>query len=526
VKAEAGQSASGTPLLELLVFALTTLALLAAMAYAMLTRQPWYDEFYTMYVTQPKFSWHDAFANHWLTDNHPPWYYALVRAVGGLGNSIEAHRFVNLLIAMVTVGGASLALGARHRLLAIAFLLYLSGLGAVFPFVAELRSYFLSLCSVSLLLLVLVVIRLEEGPPTRRHIILFSAATLVAFNVHIVTSIIAGAVVLPFIADALWQRDYLRFKALCIPALVAGMLFVGTVAVQFPLWIANTQSFWIPAGSGQALGAIVLVAQYAVAGNAIVVLAGLVGTGLLLRALRARSASPYLKSVFLIAAGMALACCLILAIQSWRPFVIPKYMIGLFPCIGMICAIGYHALASTLSRLTGAALLLAAALITLLNLGQNAKGIAGQTSWDETAKIIAQQVARCPGTIVHIDPHWNRVLAALQPSDNARVVDYAYQQTAQRNHFRIEPLSSHRISGDCPTIFWGVNAGMPQPNIAEITAHTLSRGFSVDRLDFYQFGSGWLATTRPISVSEPNLVPNDDRSSTQDIRPPSKPAAH
>lgn len=484
-----------------LAFAVTALVLIGAMIWAIPLRSPWYDEFYTLYVTRPGLGWAEATAEHWLPDNHPPLFYALAHATRWLGDSLEARRYLNLLIALAAMAGAMVALRGddRSRPLAVVYFMLLAAQTAAFPFVAELRSYFLSFCSTALLVLTLVLVWLDEEMPGRGRRIVFAVSALAALNTHIVTSLVAGALVLPFLAGALLKRDYRRFRILLLPMLAAGLVFVVTVAVQFPLWISNTENFWIPAGHWQVLGALQMVGHYAVSANLAILVAGLAGLGfLLVTALRGNRLPKPLEAALLLGAGVLLAGALSLAVHIWRPLVIPKYLIGLIPGIAMVLAIGFREVVGAVCRTAALALLGTAALLSLVAIVRSVSTVAALGGWDGTASVIGRQVELCPGTLVHTDPHWNTELSRLQPADNARVVPYSYRLMARRNGFAVEPAASRRLSEDCPTLFWAEHVPAEVPGAAEVLAHVRRRGFEVSRLEFYPIDKGWIASTEPI----------------------------
>ena len=484
----------------LIAFALTIPVLLAALVYAIMVRQPWYDEFYTLYVTRTDWSWSEAFARHWLTDNHPPLFYALSRATSWLGQTVEARRLANLLIAVASllIAVAAVRGSSRSRLIAICYFLFIITPPPFLPLAAELRSYFLSYCSMSVLVLVLVLIWQDEEPPKAVRKAVLTLATLVAFNTHIITSLIAGALVLPFAAAALFKRDYQRFRTLLIPALAGGTLFLVTVAVQFPLWIANTSDFWIPASAEQALWAIRMILQAVGVANPVILLGGACGIGVVVsQAFRDRKMSASLETMLLLGIGTVLACVLIAAVQIWRPSVIPKYLTCLIPCIAMIVSLGLSQLIRRTWQGVGPLLLTVAAGMSLFAMVGNASAVADIPGWDGTAAAVARQVARCKGTVVHTDPYWNSYVMGLKPADNAHVVPYSYEFMARRHGFAVEPLSSRRVSQDCPTLFW-VEHISRTPDAETVLMQERKRGFAISRLEIYSVGKGWIASTEPL----------------------------
>ena len=57
----------------------------------------------------------------------------------------------------------------------------------------------------------------EGGSIPRR--LAYGAAVLIGFNTHIVTTLIAGSLILPFLLIAAQQRDWSYFRALLLPPL-------------------------------------------------------------------------------------------------------------------------------------------------------------------------------------------------------------------------------------------------------------------------------------------------------------------
>ncbi|MCB2080423.1 MAG: hypothetical protein KDE55_22365 [Novosphingobium sp.] len=489
-----------------IVFAAVAAALLAAYVHAGLTRETWYDEYYTYYVTRPALGWAEAFSGHWMTDNHPPLFYALSRATGWLGDTIEARRFVNLLVLAAVAGGAYAALrsGGRHWLLALCFLIYPAMTGVGIPVFAELRSYFMSFAVVALMLLAAVLIWLDDAKPARQRSAVYAVSVFAAFNIHVTTSLIAGSMLVPFIAAALLKRDYDRFRTYLYPALFAGVFLLSTVAFQFQLWIANTSEFWIPAGFGQAWGSLVMIATFIADSDRKIMLVCVLGLGVLaVRSVQSRRLSPDLEAAVLLGIGLLIAAGLVMAVQAWRPSVIPKYLTPLVPAVCLILAIGFRAVLDTLSGLIGSVLLIYLAVMSVASIRHNDAAIANMKGWDRAASVVGRQAVLCPGTLVHVDSHWNRYVAGLQPSDNARVVPYSYRYLAKQYGFTVQPAGSRRIAADCPTLFWAQNHSQDMPTMREVLNFERSKGFRLDSLHFYHVGGGWIASTRPL---DPSLV--------------------
>lgn len=514
-------------ILTLAVIVLLTGALLAAQIHAMAARGPWYDEFYTFYVTSRQFGWPEALSRHWLADNHPPLFYALSRATDWLGDTIEARRRVNLLAEVAAFAVAALALrraGTRHLPLAAGFLAFLVAQGPAIVSAAELRSYFVSFAASALTVLLLTT-RWLDGPfhardlgsdrpssgrprpdsprPDRRHQAALVAVLLVAFNTHIATSLICGATLALFIAAALLRRDLAQARALLWPGLVAGGILVAITAAQLPLWEANTRAFWIAPGFGPARWAIEMALIRALTANLLLTACGALGL-LLLAAdtLRRRQADRSLEAAVILGAGAAAALALALAIHlAWRPFIIERYLTALLPVLGIILALGCARVLRLAGRLAGsgaaAVLLLAIAALSLVTLVDHTRATIAKTTWAGTAAPIGAAAARCPDTAVHINPaRWNADLVALAPADNAAVVPFAYRTMAARHGFTIEPAGSRRVSPTCPTLFWAEQGQRHRATAAEILRDVQTDGFPLHEIRVRRIGDGWVAAAK------------------------------
>jgi len=479
--------------------AIVVVAFLAALLFSMAKRGPWYDEFYTYYVTSPGFGLREALFGHWLTDNHPPLFYVLVRAARQFSGSIEALRLVNAVIGVVAFGCAAAAARGDRRIAPIAttFFLFLASQRAAILYGAELRSYFLTLCSVSVLVLAVTAVYLDQQPGGRWRRLTLAGAILLSFNNHIVTSLISGAILLPFVIAFSVQRNFRALKTILIPAAISGVIFLAVTAIQFPLWETNTRSFWIPAGFTAGRLALQITALRAMEANYVVLLLGALGIGTsVVQFIRRRERNVELEAAAILGVGGLLAACLVLGIQCWRPFLVEKYLTGLIPVLGMILAIGMTQLLNRSGDRRAALLVILAAAASLFAINGNRLETAGKNSWTGTASVIGRQAARCPDTVVHIDPYWNADLIAIPPRDNEAAVGTAYQVMAKRFGFVIEPAASRRLSSRCPTLFWAEHDTRHRFTAAEILAHLREQGYPVSRIASSRIGDGWIASAQ------------------------------
>lgn len=480
---------------------LAVAAFLIAAVWAIFARGPWYDEFYTLYVASPQLPLLEALREHWLPDNHPPLFYALARATAVLGETAEPRRLLNIAIAAATLVGGWVTVRRVPELHIPATVLLLAVIAQPLALaeVSELRSYFLSLCGLVLLTLTVLAEWLDQSP--RGHArLLISGAALLALNTHIVTTIIAGAILVPFLALALFRGDRRRFRSLALPVGIATVTFVIVTAFQLPLWLQNTGSFWIPAGFDAARWPLEHTLMRTLWANPVVTLTAVVGVALLVgRGVREQRVPRGLEAIALLGIGAAFAGLMLLVLHLLRPLLMEKYLVGLIPVIAAGLALGFAETGRAIGR-NYEALLLAAALATSLwTLPGNARQVAALASWNGSAALIAKVVATCPGSAVHLDAALvNSYTLSLPPRDNREVIPMAYRMVAAHHGFEIQPENSRRIPPDCPTLVWGEHDTSHIFTAAKVLSHERKRGFALDRLYLYRSGDGWVASDRPL----------------------------
>jgi hypothetical protein len=479
-----------------------SLVFLAALTSAILQRGPWYDEFFTFYVTQPRFGWGEALHRHWLTDNHPPLYYALVRATAWLGDAVEPRRFVNLLICLGGMAGL-LALARRAPQWRVTLALFAIGamacLDAVF-YGAELRSNFLAYVAAVLATAGLVTMESPSSAvPSRAGGFWLWAILATAFNTHLVATILTGSIAIAFVGGHLLNRDWRRAGRLVAICALATLPLIVTLAIQIPLIMANTQVFWIPAGLTAARWAMQWEIELTLKADVALTLAGLVGTGILAwRNRHALLANPGLRLILLLALGECLGMAVLLGLHMWRPIIIARYLVAMAPPILMALAIGANALCDRLGRRGQIALFILVALVAAGSIHGNWKYTIVAPTWNRSARAIAGIVGNCPGTVVHADLHWNAPVMDLPPADNRQVVPMAYMRTARTFGFNLEPENSRRMSTSCPTVFWVEHHSDAVP-AAAVMASLRDRGFAIGSGELRRIGHGWifLARTKP-----------------------------
>lgn len=483
---------------RIVVFA-AVLLLGLALVWTCLQRGPWYDEFYTQFVTRPGLSWITALRESWMADNHPPLYYILARATSWLG-SIAQHRLLNVALGALALAGAAVIVRDVPRLAPAATVTTLALAANPWALIAgsELRSYFLSLCAGTVFALGLCAIRLTGAAGGKARQTAFWAAALLAFNTHIITSLACAAIALPFLFAAALRRKGAEVRAVGAPVVAGGLLFAVVTALQLPVWLANTAVFWIEPGFDSARWSVEWALLRTLEANPLVLVGALAGAGLLVRdVLVLKRPRGEAGALALLAAGVVLAAGGLVVLHLLRPILVEKYLMALVAalCVGMGLAGGR--LLEGLAPHWRSLALVSALAATVWALFQNVPLAVERISWLNTGRAIAREVALCPGTVVHTDPFWNAEVMAMKPRDNAQVVPFAYRYIAQSFGFALAPAGSRTMGQECPTVFWGEHDSKRQFDAGAVAAHLRQSGFAVEGMDFRRLGDGWIAVIPP-----------------------------
>lgn len=476
-----------------------------ALVWACLHRGPWYDEFYTQFVTRPGVPWGTALRESWLADNHPPLYYILARATAWLG-AIAQHRLLNVALGLAALAGATAIVREVPRLVPAASLLALELAANPWMLItgSELRSYFLSLCAGAVFALGLCAVRLTGEAGGRERQSAFWIAALLAFNTHIITSLTCAALALPFLIEAGYRRRWREFYAVGMPVVASGAIFTAVTAIQLPIWLSNTAVFWIAPGFDSARWSVEWAVLRTIESNPVVLAAALVGALLLVRDLAiSRKPSGEAWALLLLTVGVVIAAIGLVGLHLLRPILIEKYLMALIAavCVGMALAGGR--LLESLALRWRVFVLGGGALATAWALALNVPLAVERVGWQTTGRAIAREVAHCPGTVVHTDPFWNAEVMAMMPRDNAQVVPFAYRYVARSFGFEIAPAASRVMAAHCPTVFWGEHDSRRKFDREAVTAHLRREGFDIAAMDFRRLGDGWIAIVPPPAPPAP-----------------------
>ena len=503
--------------MQALLPALLILVFVAASVSAIMHRGPWYDEFYSFYLVRPDAPL-SALVPAWLRDNHPPLFYAVAwlwtRFLGlfGLAGTVEASRTVNLVV----LGAAVLLLWRMARTdrwfrrVVWYDCLALAATAPAIDRIDQLRSYFLSF-ALTALILPLLARRLRDDATVRKDNALLTVLLLLGFSLHLVTTVILAGVVCAGVVAQVCGRQWRAAVTLAVIAALALIPFAVTMALQLATIEANTRVFWIPPGLNAARWAIESETLGVLAANPVLGLLALGGTMLMLTE-TARGDRQSRQALALIAAlggGLALALGLLVAVHLHRPMLITRYLVAVDPVLALIVAVAAERLRRCFAVPALVALDLAVFAGSVLAIQANLAATIAQPSWDGTGRAIAALVRACPDSAIHPDLRWNTMPLTLPPRDNREVIPFSYDFVAQRFGFAIAP--GHRVSAQCPTVFWTEHASEQHPTAQAVIAGLRRSGYAIASGRMIRIGNGWILITPPaaqIGAGPVNQVAN------------------
>ncbi len=489
-------------------FVILAMMFIAATGIAIRGRGPWYDEFYTFYLVRPNATV-DQLWPAWLRDNHPPLFYALAWAwsrflaqiglSGALTNTVEGLRTINLVIlAGVATMIARLARGNPEfaRIVWYECLVLAATLPALDQ-IDQLRSYFLSFALTALFLIMLL--RHFAGQPGWRATASLGIVLALVSSVHLVTTVIAGALFSAAIAQRLLAKSWHDARRLILTGALAIVPFALMMAVQLPAILGNTKIFWIPPGFNAGRWALETELTGATFANPVVAVIGL--AGLIALVFRARqgdtAARGTLTFVATLAGGLSLAMVVLMVAHLSRPLLITRYLVALDPVVALIMALCAAAETRRLPVRIVAVLDALALAAAGWAIHANYATTVARPSWDGTGSAIAAIVRSCPQTIVHPDMRWNTMPLDMPPRDNREVVPFSYDFVAHRFGFVLAPAGSRIMSLDCQTVFWTEHVA-GQHLAAQTVLDGLRRsGYPVRSGRIRRIGNGWIFVSPP-----------------------------
>ncbi|WP_332812116.1 hypothetical protein [Sphingomonas sp.] len=489
-----------------LVFVAVTLLCAAA---ASLSRGIWLDEFWSRHNANPSASWSEL-AQRWLNDPHPLLPNLLYRLVlAAAGDSIGWSRILLNAPAMLALCAATLFFHQRSRTshpFYIVLAILLISLPSFIDSFSNLRSYLWQICWVGIVAQFLFFTLTESfdegGEPQAQAsasqaapLVLGMIAIFVSINLHFLGGAVISVAIVLLLGHLLRRREWRPFGSIAAAAALAWLAILIQAALQYRNvarnldfnWIATSTSDALAAFAG-AIGMIVIVSPIA-AWLAVFGRATHAGDDPAIAA----SERDFIRLLLL---ALGLSALLLLALNSLKPVVVDRYLLGwqVLAC-AIVAAAAARALAA--SRLLFGSFVLVAALFVL---GATIH-FARAKAWHAGRDHIAATVRACPSTKVYAMSPWrlgNARQSRLAAFESPVFAD-AYRQLARQGGFTLSILPDAQtlipVGGACPTLLWVEHAG--PGSTPDVVLRAARIGFPAGtRLNMFKSQSGFVLSAQ------------------------------
>jgi hypothetical protein len=456
-----GQPLPDATIWRLARWCVAALALVMLAGFILATARPLsYDPFYTYYQGRPDWTFTEALTDHWLKDNHPPLYYALVHLAERVTRHTSWLSGVNLAAAaLASAGVVTIVRNARQLRLPAALLMMalLSSLRFVND-LTYLRSYSLQASADVVILTGLIAILTGSRLGRLPGAVVFGAI-VVGLNLHVQNTLSLLILLALAVAACCWQRNRTGAILIVTAGGVGLAIFAGFALLQLPYWNGNTASVadrtW-----ADALALLGANARQILLPNGL--LLGFATWGAI-RLWRDRFRRDAIKAVtFVLGGSLCLTCTALAAIDP--VMLSPKYLV-----LVQIEVLFAAALVAgwTLPTLRPAwakgflVLLAVMAGVQCLRHSQTA-ALPLEQSW-ETPAFMAALARQCGGQpVVHVLTLPRHFYNPISGPDAAEVTPAYIRLMAAEQGYRLEPAGSRQLDPACPTVFWILDTLRPE----------------------------------------------------------------
>lgn len=434
------------------------IVVIAALVNAAAKVGPWFDEFWSLYFSDPTISLHEALFARWALDVHPPLFAFIswLAASARWPHSVLGGRMLNFLPLLLFAAYCAgyWRFNREDRPFLVVFLAGFAALAQFIDAFSEFRSYFLATLAYAALVISLKRLdRAPEDPPGAANGRLLWTGQIVSLficlNVHFVSALLAVALVGTFAFSSLLRGNRRAFFVHLATGSLCSIPLVATTAFQWPYLTMISQDYWLKT---KPFDALVMLAR-AVVDPIVQTLAmniAWLGAACLRVLSRQRFTTDDRFALTLLAS--LLPCAAVIYIYTVATGALTtRYLVPVtLTSIGMLAAGTARAVWSQrLARL----LFLIACLAAIIEVTLST---AARPNWNEAARFVAGKQHACPGARVV-------VLRANIKDQTANVSDtysLGYGALASRFGIRIEGLDKMPTETrdlTCPDLYWADN---------------------------------------------------------------------
>lgn len=448
--AKAVASATAFRIIVLSLFAGSMIVLLVAAAPR---HGPWFDEFWTRFLSDPSIEFGEAFQKRWVADVHPPlfsmmaWLSAQVVRL-----PIEKARLLNLtplaiLALYLFLVGKALP---RARAFITVFAISVGSSAFFIEYFTEFRSYFTGLCAFAALTVTLIAQdqSAEEEKPGAQTLLWtgYLVSLLVCLNLHYLTTAVTVVLVGIFGCSAALRGNWRFFGIYLASGILAVLPFVAFVAYQWTVIERITADYWLKTSLPAALNMLIAaIAAPTYSEQLAVAIAWLAAAFIFL----SRKDNPQVGRTIPVLLVAIIAEILMLLVYTWLTAAMTqRYLIPL-----AILSAALFALILARPIYENRWLL---ALFLVTNLGSAAFAALPRWNdprWDEAARYLSERQKSCLGS---------RIIPMQQnPNDHTpnSIDNYneAYAYIANKWGLTlgsVDTPSSRPLDASCPDFYW------------------------------------------------------------------------
>jgi hypothetical protein len=426
----------------------------------------WFDEYATVWFSDPALSLRQLFVSRWASETNPPTYYAVIWLLRESGiTSIPGLRAIGI-VPYAAVIGYAIWRAVRSRtdrcLILAATLMFLST-GDHYSYLPELRSYYwqvLSAFGFSLSFALLVLRPLGAGAPDRLNradALTCSVSLFMLMNLHFTAALLGGCLWLWALWFAWVRGDRRLVLFLLVAGAVSGSMAGASILIRVGLLAGQARTFWIQTSTAQALPIIGQIVLGAISKNVVlVVLVVAVAVGLAVPSWRPEDGPPETLVGLVFVGAVVWFLSVLLLLNIWHPIIIHNYIVSARPVLSTAFCLLVAPLLRARSRLM-AAVVANALLVVLINPVRTP----GRPRDVAVAHILVALHKACPAA---------RLLAAQDPapagdSNIERMVgarrfsELEYTMLARQYDLPIVPMPADQPwqpprSQACPTAIW------------------------------------------------------------------------
>lgn len=452
---------------HLLLTLLFGAAVITLAIHVALTRGPWLDEFWSMWLGDPLIPLGDALWSRWLADVHPPLFSGLSRlAQTVLGASLPTLRLTNL-IPLTGFLAAALLVAVRlpqtRAFLSLYVIITISNPQLLDSF-SDFRSYLAQHMFGGIFALGCLLWHQpssEQGAGRAAGLAMLLASILFLVSCHYISAVYCTIAVAVLCLVALRERrfrDVLILMAATAAALAPVLCFLAAQAGFLASYTGGR--FWLSSPTSTAMLVTARVLLRSAGLNLVVLAAAALGALAVVRGWMAKPATTRdgcQDAVMAASAVLAVSVIVLFGagflINIHTPIFLERYFSAAMGSISFVAAaLSYRLIAARGS------LHLAVLGCAMLAVGTT-YARADLQRWSATAEVVAREVTACPGAPVYALVRRPRPLGRQPMPGHDAVLALGYRYVADAHGFRVRIIDAGARPGEdtpaaCPTIVW------------------------------------------------------------------------